>query len=77
MGLYIKNWTLDNWKELLKWARIGANNAMIGEHTEVEEVTSHGRLIDADDIENITMVTNVDGSGYNRIYAPIIIDAEE
>ena len=48
MGLYIKNWSLADWKELLKWAKIGANNAMIGEFTEVEEVPPHGDLIDRD-----------------------------
>lgn len=41
MGVYIKNWSLADWKELLKWAKIGANNAMIGEFTEVEEVPPH------------------------------------
>lgn len=35
--LLIKNWSKADWKELLKWAKIGANNAMIGEFTEVEE----------------------------------------
>lgn len=48
MGVYIKNWSIANWKELLKWAKFGANNAMIGEFAEVEEVPPHGRLIDAD-----------------------------
>ena len=48
MGVYIKHWSLADWKELLKWAKIGANNAMIGEFTEVEELPPHGRLIDAD-----------------------------
>lgn len=48
MGVYIKNWSLADWKELLKWAKIGLNNAMIGEFSEVEEVQPHGRLIDAD-----------------------------
>ena len=48
MGVYIKNWSLADWKDLLKWAKIGLNNAMIGEFTEVEEVPPHGRLIDAD-----------------------------
>ena len=48
MSLLIKNWQMADWKELLKWAKIGANNAMIGEFTEVEEVPPHGRLIDAD-----------------------------
>lgn len=48
MGVYIKNWSLADWKELLKWAKIGANNAMIGEFAEVEELQPHGRLIDAD-----------------------------
>lgn len=48
MGVYIKNWSLADWKELLMWAKIGANNAMIGEFAEVEELPPHGRLIDAD-----------------------------
>lgn len=51
MSLLIKNWQMADWKELLKWAKIGANNAMIGEFTEVEEVQAHGRLIDADAFE--------------------------
>lgn len=50
MSLLIKNWSTDDWKELLKWAKIGANNAMIGEFAEVEELPPHGRLIDADAI---------------------------
>ena len=48
MSLLIKNWSIADWKELLKWAKIGANNAMIGEFTEVEEIPPHGRCIDAD-----------------------------
>ena len=52
MGVYIKHWSLADWKELLKWAKIGANNAMIGEFTEVEELPPHGRLIDADVLVN-------------------------
>ena len=55
MGVYIKNWSLADWKELLKWAKIGANNAMIGEFTEVEEVSPHGDLIDRD-VLNYTML---------------------
>lgn len=48
MSLLIKNWQMADWKELLKWAKIGLNNAMIGEFSEVEEIPPHGRLIDAD-----------------------------
>ena len=48
MSLLIKNWQMADWKELLKWAKIGLNNAMIGEFAEVEELQPHGRLIDAD-----------------------------
>lgn len=48
MSLLIKNWQMADWKELLKWAKVGANNAMIGEFAEVEELPPHGRLIDAD-----------------------------
>ena len=54
MGVYIKNWSLANWKELLRWAKIGTNNAMIGEFTEVEEIQQHGRLIDADALTETT-----------------------
>ena len=50
MGVYIINWSLADWKELLKWAKIGANNAMIGEFAEVEEIPPHGRLIEATEI---------------------------
>ena len=52
MGIYIKNWSMADWKELLKWAKIGANNPMIGEFSEVEEVPPHGRLIDGDALMN-------------------------
>ena len=48
MSLLIKNWSIADWKELLQLARIGANNAMMGEFTEVEEVPPHGRLGDLD-----------------------------
>ena len=48
MSLLIKNWQMADWKELLKWAKIGLNNAMMGEFSEVEEIPPHGRLIDAD-----------------------------
>ena len=56
MGVYIKHWSLADWKELLKWAKIGANNAMIGEFTEVEELPPHGRLIDADALKEKWLV---------------------
>lgn len=83
MGLYIKNWNLDNWNYLLKWARIGANNAMIGEHTEVEEIPPHGRLIDADALNLDYEVEMADDwKTAHEIanvvkYAPTIIEAEE
>lgn len=50
MDLLIKNWSKADWEELLEWAKFGANNAMIGEFTEVVELPPHGRLIDADAI---------------------------
>ena len=50
MDLLIKGWTKDNWEELIVWARIGANNCMIGEGAEVIELLPHGRLIDADEL---------------------------
>ena len=40
------------------------------------ELPPHGRLIDADDIENITVIMNENGSGFNRIIAPTIIPPE-
>ena len=61
MGVYIKNWSLADWKELLEWAKIGANNAVIGEVTEVEERPPHGRLGDLDAIEKqIDYIANLD-----------------
>lgn len=51
MSLLIKNWQMADWKELLKWAKIGLNNAMMGEFSEVEEIPPHGRLIDANALE--------------------------
>ena len=43
---------------------------------EAIHVPPHGRLIDADDIENITVIMNENGSGFNRIVAPTVIPAE-
>ena len=40
------------------------------------ELPPHGRLIDADDTENITVIMNENGSGFNRIVAPTIIPAD-
>lgn len=83
MGVYIKNWSLADWKELLKWAKIGANNAMIGEFSEVEEVPPHGNLIDegellysldasdfddSDPIENLNNAIRIIGSA--RVIIP-------
>ena len=42
----------------------------------VEIPTPHGRLIDADDIENITVCKNIHGV-LTKIEAPTIIEAEE
>ena len=67
MGVYIKNWSLADWKELLKWAKIGANNAMIGEFTEVEEVPPHGRLIDADEFLHRAIGTKCFDEDYTRM----------
>ena len=63
MGVYIKNWSIADWKELLKWAKIGANNAMIGEFSEVEEVPPHGRLGDLDKLEK--MFADIDSAPYS------------
>ena len=87
MSLLIKNWSLADWKELLKWAKIGLNNAMIGEFSEVEEIPPHGRLIDADAlIRELEITEEDDHNGATLLMAvflevlksaPTVIDAEE
>lgn len=87
MSLLIKNWQMADWKELLMWAKIGANNAMIGEFTEVEEVPPHGRLIDADALIRDLEITEEDGDNGATLLmavflevlksAPTIIEATE
>ena len=91
MSLLIKNWSEADWKELLKWAKIGANNAMIGEYAEVEELPPHGRLIDAsekirvqiyddmtEDYHMVEMtIDDLLSQGWVEANAPIIIEAEE
>lgn len=75
MGSYIKNWSLADWKELLKWAKIGLNNAMIGEFAEVEELPPHGRLGDLDELkERATkrLYASNHGSMAEAYYASII-----
>lgn len=78
MSLLIKNWSEADWKELLKWAKIGLNNAMIGEFAEVEELPPHGRLIDADALEDELGKFCDDNWVYNTLHhAPTVIPAEE
>lgn len=87
MSLLIKNWQMADWKELLKWAKIGLNNAMIGEFSEVEEIPPHGRLIDADAlIRELEITEEDDHNGATLLMAvflevlksaPTVIDAEE
>ena len=85
MGVYIKNMKIPktcddcyirerNTCPLLK-TNVGGWGRCIG--CPLVEVPSHVRLIDADDTENITIIMNENGSGFNRIIAPTIIDAEE
>lgn len=82
MSLLIKNWSITDWKELLKWAKIGANNAMIGEFAEVEELPSHGKLINVDTL-TISTAVPLDGKSYQYVHidniksAPSIIPASE
>lgn len=75
MSLLIKNWQMADWKELLMWAKIGANNAMIGEFAEVEELPPHGRLGDLnslaerlEDLRKTTAKENppTDNHGFNN-----------
>lgn len=48
MSILIRGWKMEDWEELVKMARIGANNAMLGVNTVVEELPPHGDLIDRD-----------------------------
>ena len=81
MGVYIKNWSLADWNEFLKWAKIGANNAMIGEFAEVEEIPPHGDLIERDKLREKEFIHN--GDAYAVVMsrdirnAPTIIPADE
>lgn len=77
MSLLIKNWSLAGWKELLMWAKIGANNAMIGEFTEVEEIPPHGRLIDADALIRDNGIREIPEYHEVVLAAPTVIEAEE
>lgn len=47
MMILIKDMTAKEYEELCTWARVGANNSMIG-HKSCIELPPHGRLIDAD-----------------------------
>jgi len=81
VSILIKNWSKADWKELLKWAKIGANNAMIGEFAEVEELPPHGDLIERDKLREKEFIH--DGDAYAVVMsrdirnAPTIIPAEE
>lgn len=84
MALYIKSWSLADWEELVKWAKVGANNAMIGEFTEVEEIPPHGDLIERkaayDSLLNGMVMTEYQSRALDCIsgfYVPTIIPAEE
>lgn len=88
MSLLIKNWQMADWKELLMWAKIGANNAMIGEFTEVEEVPPHGDLVDRAEMREIAIslldkaVTDQEANAIREMWSrlgqmPVYIPAEE
>ena len=88
MSLLIKNWSLADWKELLMWARIGANNAMIGEFAEVEEVPPHGDLVDRAEMREIAIslldeaVTDQEANAIREMWSrlgqmPVYIPAED
>lgn len=67
MSILIRGWKMEDWEELVKMARIGANNAMLGINTVVEELPPHGDLIDRDAYQY---------SG-DLMDEPVIIPAEE
>lgn len=48
MSILINGMSKKDFEEVIKYARYGANNCMIGERAEVVELPPHGRLIDAD-----------------------------
>ena len=88
MSLLIKNWSLADWKELLMWAKIGANNAMIGEYAEVEELPPHGDLVDRSEMREIAIslldkaVTDQEANAIREMWSrlgqmPEYIPAEE
>nr|WP_316621097.1 hypothetical protein [uncultured Ruminococcus sp.] len=87
----LKLWTIRNWK-VGQDVQFGAAKipcdlsfnhdgtihlSVLGRKYSLTEVsTPHGRLIDADDIDNITVVCTNRGT-LKRIDAPTIIEAEE
>ena len=88
MSLLIKNWSLADWKELLMWAKIGANHAMIGEYAEVEELPPHGDLVDRSEMREIAIslldkaVTDQEANAIREMWSrlgqmPEYIPAEE
>ena len=88
MSLLIKNWQMADWKELLMWAKIGLNNAMIGEFAEVEELPPHGDLVDRSEMREIAIslldeaVTDQEAYAIRKMWPrlgqmPVYIPAEE
>lgn len=59
-GIYIHNFTKERYEELLMWARVGANNCMIGENTGITVVPDHGDLIDREKLKSKAFYYNED-----------------
>lgn len=83
MSILIRGWKMEDWEELVKMARIGANNAMLGINTVVEELPPHGDLIERDaafdkimEHEDGTYV-DIDAVDMGLNETPVIIPAEE
>ena len=60
MSVYIDGMTAREYNDLCKWAKIGANNCMIGDKPCVE-VPDHGRLIDAEEEIEVWDVCAIEG----------------
>jgi len=87
MSILIKGLSKREFEKILKYARYGADNCMIGVHAEVVDLPQYGRLIDADAlIEALPSCTGDDEQiskhGAIRDFiilvekAPTIVDAE-
>lgn len=79
MSILIKGMDKVQFDEILRFARIGANNCMMGEHLEIVEVpTPHGRLIDGDELKaRVKQTMRYFSIKFDIDESPTVIEAEE